>query len=422
MHEKRYNEARTKAQKKKALGDPDLQRYNKHMIITTTEDLEEFCAPLHDMPFITVDTEFLREKTYYPKLCLIQVSGPDKNAAAIDPLAQGIDLRPFFKLLFNEDILKIFHAGRQDLEIIFNLTGQTVKPLFDTQIAAMVCGYGDQIGYEALVNQTVGASIDKSSQFTDWSRRPLSDKQLNYALSDVTHLCDIYHHLEDKLERNKRAAWVTEEEKTLQDPSTFKADPYQSWKKIKVKSPKPQTLMILKELAAWRERHAQKRNLPKAWVIKDDTLSAIAMHAPHNEAELAKIRGMNDEIARGRVGQKILHYIEKARKTPKDQWPQHKKKKILEADQAAYLDALKMLLRIESAQNGVAARLIGTQDDLELIARGEHENTQTMAGWRYDVFGQYAQDLKNGKLAIGMRDGKIVKFEINDQLPLKTAS
>lgn len=388
------------------------------MVITNTEELEAFCEPLHAQPFITVDTEFLREKTYYPKLCLIQVSGPDKNAAAIDPLAEGLDLRPFFKLLFNEEVLKVFHAGRQDLEIFYNLTGQTVKPLFDTQIAAMVCGYGDQVGYEALCNNTVGVQIDKSSQFTDWSRRPLSDKQLDYALSDVTHLCDIYRHLCAELNKNGRARWVEEEEEILEDPATYNIDPYESWQRIKIKAPKPKALMILKELAAWRERHAQKRNLPKAWVMKDDVLAAIAMHAPKDENELAKIRGLNDEIARGRTGQKIMKYMKIALDTPKDEWPKVKKGKPLMTDEAACLDALKMLLKIEATQNGVAGRLIASKDDLEAIAKNKDDQSAAMKGWRYEVFGQYASALKEGRLAIGLKDGKIVKFEITESTDL----
>ncbi|HRQ61952.1 MAG TPA: ribonuclease D, partial [Alphaproteobacteria bacterium] len=243
------------------------------MIITKQKDLDALCKNLAQKPFITFDTEFLREKTYYPKLCLIQVADPEKNAAAIDPLADGLDLAPLFDLLQNEMVLKVFHAGRQDLEILFNITGgQLPKPFFDTQVAAMVCGYGDQVGYEALVRDIAKVQIDKSSQFTDWSRRPLTQRQIDYALDDVIHLVDVYQSLTRRLEEKGRTEWVFEEEAVLANPATYVVEPREMWQKVKIKTPKPKALAILRELAAWREMRAQEKDLPRSWVMKDDTM------------------------------------------------------------------------------------------------------------------------------------------------------
>ena len=259
---------------------------NRYMLITDQKALKGFCASLKSETFITVDTEFLREKTYYPKLCLIQIGAADGRAAAIDPLSDDIDLAPVYDLLFDEKILKIFHAARQDLEIFFNQTGKVVYPFFDTQIAAMVCGYGDSIGYENLVRNITGGQIDKSSQYTNWSNRPLSDKQVNYALGDVTHLVKVYEHLAEQLEKRGRTSWVFEEEAVLEDPATYDVDLNEMWRKIKVKSPKPQTLAVLRELAAWREARAQRKDLPKNWVMKDDTLADMAAQAPRDAKAL----------------------------------------------------------------------------------------------------------------------------------------
>ena len=382
------------------------------MVITESNALKKFCDTIKDSEFITVDTEFLREKTYYPTLCLIQVSGPDKNAVAIDPMAQGLDLRPLFELLFDPNLLKVFHAGRQDLEIFYNLTGRVVAPLFDTQIAAMVCGYGDQVGYEALVRNTTGGEIDKSSQFTDWSLRPLSDKQLNYALSDVTHLCDVYQVLLKQLAENGREKWVYEEEETLMDEATYRIHPHEMWEKVKVKSPKPRTLAILRELAAWREERAQRKNLPRSWVMRDDALSDMAAQAPRDVKALKKIRGISNDFARSSHGKVLLELIKKALDSPREDWPKPKKKKILEPEEAALFDALKMLLKIQASLHGVAPRLIGGKDELEDLARGK-ENNPLLKGWRNDIFGRYAHALQNGELAVGMKNGMIEKYKVS---------
>lgn len=389
------------------------------MIISDNMKLEEFCAPLHKADFITVDTEFLREKTYYPKLCLIQISGPDGMAAAIDPLAQDIALDPVFDLLFDESLLKVFHSARQDLEIFYNLTGKIVRPVFDTQIAAMVCGYGDQVGYEALIRNIIGAQIDKSSQFTNWSNRPLSEKQLDYALADVTHLCGAYRHLREKLAENGRTEWVFEEEEILSDPATYANPPERAWERIKVKSPKPRTLAVLKELAAWREEEAQKRDIPKGWILRDDTLADMAAQAPKDVSALKKIRGISADMAAGSRGKRLLELIGKALQSPPGSWPVPKKKKPLPPDSTACLDALKMLLKINAGQNGVAPRLLASQKDLEdLVQKEKTLDSPLLKGWRYEIFGRDALALQNGDLAIGIKHGKIVKFCINEDAKL----
>lgn len=386
------------------------------MLITQQSDLESFCASLKEVPFITVDTEFLREKTYYPKLCLVQVCGPDiAKAAAIDVIENpDLDLAPLFNLFFDKSILKIFHAGRQDLEILFNLTGRVVEPFFDTQIAAMVCGYGDSVGYEALVRNVLNAQLDKSSQFTDWSKRPLSDRQLTYALGDVTHLVKIYEKLEEELEQRGRTSWVFEEEETLADPATYKNDPYESWKRVKMRSPKPKTLALLRELAAWREKRAQHKNLPKNWVMRDETLADMASQAPKNAKALSKIRNMSGDVAKGRHGEALLKIIAEVEQSDPASWPKVPKKRGLPSEASAKLDALKMLLKIQCAQHEVATKLVVNKEDMDNLALGRDEDLRVMKGWRYEMFGKYVEELKNGKLAIGMNGKKIVKYKVAD--------
>lgn len=383
-------------------------------ILTSTDQLSELCHKLAKCPFITIDTEFLREKTYYPKLCLIQVSSPDKDAYAIDPLSNDMDLSPLFSLLENRNVLKVFHAGRQDMEIFFNLTGKVALPFFDTQIAAMVCGHGDSIGYENLVRSINGASIDKSSQFTDWSLRPLSEKQLSYALGDVTHLCDVYLHLKAELEKRGRTAWLEQEEEIMADPRTYQNDPYESWKRIKLRSPKPRSLAALREVAAWREKQAQKRDIPKTWIMRDDVLADMAGQIPTTKKQLAKIRNLSNDTAEGRIGDQLLEAIHKALESPKESWPQPEKRDMLPPTAQATVDVLKMLLKIQSTENEVAAKLIASTADLESIALNDQADVPALKGWRHDVFGKDALALKNGKLAIGLKKGKITKFKTAD--------
>lgn len=383
------------------------------MIITTSQGVAEFCRSLSQFPFITVDTEFLREKTYYPKLCLVQLSGPDKEARAIDPLVKGIDLAPLFDLLADTRILKVFHAARQDLEIFYNLTGKVVSPVFDTQIAAMVCGYGDSIGYNNLVHDITGKGIDKSAQFMDWSHRPLTERQINYALGDVTHLCDVYVHLAKKLEHQNRVSWVLQEEEILNNPSTYSNDPYEAWKRIKLRSPSRKTLAVLREVAAWREKAAQERDIPKSWMMRDETLADLASQAPRTAEELLKIRNMPKDHANGRIGEALLEAIRKALNAPKDEWPQVEKRKSMPPQAAATLDILKMLLKIQSSEHGVAAKLIATQDDLEAIVMDDEADVPALKGWRREVFGEDALALKAGRLAIGLSGDRITKFPVS---------
>ena len=386
------------------------------MLITQQDELERFCSSLKDKDFITIDTEFLREKTYYPKLCLVQICGPDASeSAAIDPIENPeLDLEPLFDLLFDTNILKVFHAGRQDLEIFYNMTGKVVEPFFDTQIAAMVCGYGDSIGYEGLIKKTTGGQIDKSSQFTDWSKRPLTERQLNYALGDVTHLVGAYEILAADLEKRGRTSWVFEEEEILSNPETYESAPYETYKRIKIRSPKPKMLAILRELAAWRETRAQDKDIPKNWVMKDDTLADIAAHAPKNKKQLARTRGLSEDYANGHVGQTILEIIEQVVGADPSSWPKVKKKLGMPPEASAKVDALKMLLKIQASENEVAAKLIASKDDIDQIALNGTPDIPAMKGWRYEVFGQYALDLKRGKLAIGVRGSKTVKFKVQD--------
>ncbi len=381
-------------------------------IITDNKELATFCKKLAKEEFITIDTEFLREKTYYPKLCLVQLSGSDKNARAIDPLVDGIDLSPLFDLLQNKNVLKVFHACRQDLEIFYNLMGCVATPIFDTQVAAMVCGYGDAISYEKLVKNITGAKIDKSSQFTNWSLRPLSNKQLDYALGDVTYLCDVYKNLRKQLEKSKRCRWVMMEEEILNNPKTYENNPYEAWKRIKIRSPKPRSLAILREIAAVRELQAQKCNIPKNWVIRDDTLADMAGQAPRDKSGLKKIRNMSKEHVNGKLGAEMLKAIETALASPKDTWPIPKKKKSLLPCEVIILDILKMLLKIESVEHGVAPKIIASAKDLKAIALDDNADVPALKGWRREIFGNDALAVKHGKIAIGLKDGKIAKIEL----------
>ena len=384
------------------------------MLITEQQSLEEFCDSLKSCEFITVDTEFLREKTYYPKLCLIQVGAPDGTAKAIDPLEGELDLTPVFELLFDQNILKIFHAARQDLEIFFNLTGKVVEPLFDTQIAAMVCGYGDSVGYENLVRNITGNGLDKSVQFTNWSNRPLSEKQIHYALGDVTHLVDVYKHLSAELEKNGRTSWVFQEEEIMTDPATYENNPYEAWRRIKIKSPKPKTLAVLRELAAWREKRAQDKDLPRSWVLRDDTLADMAAQMPKNTGQMKKIRNMPSELAENHHGGKLITLIEKALNAPSKQWPQPKKKKPVPPHVSSTIDILRMLLKVQCAEHGVATKLLISTEDLEELALNDDADIPALKGWRYDVFGKDALAVKKGELAVGLKGSKVVKYKVDN--------
>jgi ribonuclease D len=382
------------------------------MIITDQRELELLCQKLAACPFITIDTEFLRERTYYPKLCLLQVSGPDQQAAAIDPIEGALDLSPLFDILLNQKILKVLHAGRQDLEIFYRLTGKVISPFFDTQIAAMVCGYGDSIGYENLVRDITGAGLDKSVQFTDWSKRPLSDRQIDYALGDVIHLVSIYKHLSAELEKRGRTSWVFQEEEILADPNTYANNPYDAWKRIKLRSPKPKTLAVLRELAAWRETQSQKRDMPRTWILRDETMADMAAQTPRTPDQLKKIRGFNPEQANGHIGKTLLELIEKAINSDKDTWPKLPERKVVPPQMQATIEVLKLLLKIQCLQHDVATKLVADSDDIEAIALYDAPDVPALKGWRLEIFGKDALELKAGRLAVGLKNGKIEKFQI----------
>jgi ribonuclease D len=381
-------------------------------LITTTSALAAFCDSLNGADFVTIDTEFMRERTYYARLCLVQLGGPDR-AVAIDPLAEGIDLSPLFDLLANPEILKVFHAARQDIEIFVNLTGRVPCPIFDTQIAAMVCGYGDSVGYETLTGSLTGAKIDKSSRYTDWSARPLTDRQVDYALADVTHLRDIYTKLAAQLQKTGRSEWVAEEMDILKDVHTYQVEPYEIWKRLKLRSDKPRRRALLRELAAWREIEAQTSNIPRGRVIKDEQLLEIANHGPTTADELARVRGLSQGFADGRYGTAILEAIARANAVAiKDCPPPADARRKMTNGAGAVFELLKVLLRQVSDEHDVAAKLIATSDDLEALAMEDDPDIKPLQGWRRKLFGETALAFKRGELALTVQKNKITTIRI----------
>ena len=369
-------------------------------LITTTDDLAAFCKPLATTEFIAVDTEFMRERTYWPKLCLAQVAGPD-DAAAIDALAEGIDLAPLDELMANAKVLKVFHAARQDLEIFYLRMNQVPQPLFDTQIAAMVCGHGEAASYESLATKLAKAKIDKSSRFTDWSRRPLSERQISYALSDVTHLRVVYEKLRRQLEKSGRLSWITEEVAVLNDPATYRADPEQAWRRLKPRGASPRLLGTLKEVAAWRERTAQRIDIPRQRLLRDEQLLEIASHAPKTTEDLAMTRGLGRGFAEGWQGREIMEAIERARNVPEAELPTRDKAPEQLRAPSAVVDLLRTLLRLKAEQAGVAGRLVASADELDRLAAGKRD-IAALKGWRREVFGSDAVDLIEGRLALSL--------------------
>lgn len=368
-------------------------------LITDTDSLASLCDRLANEDFVTIDTEFLRERTYWPQLCLVQLAG-DEEAAAVDALAPGIDLTPLWRLLDDQAILKVVHAGRQDIEIFYRDTGRVPKPLFDTQIAAMVCGFGDQVGYETLVRKLAKAPIDKSSRFTDWSLRPLTDKQLAYALSDVTHLRTIYRKLRARIEQTDRLGWLDEEIAIIADPKTYNVDPEQAWTRLKVRSSRPHFLATLRELAAWREETAQAKDLPRNRVVRDEALLEIAAHAPANVAALSRTRGLPKPVAEGRFGQAILEAVERGQNTPEAECPTLPPARELPRGLGPVVDLLRVLLKMKCDANEVAQKLVANSADLELIAADDEADVAALRGWRRELFGEDALALKHGRLAL----------------------
>lgn len=378
-------------------------------IITDNKTLEEHCQSLASNDFLTIDTEFLRDKTYYSRLCLIQLAGPDTEAVAVDPLQKDLDLQPLHDLLANEKIVKVFHASRQDLEIFYNLTSKIPHPLFDTQVAAMVCGYGTSVSYSNLVHDICAQKLDKGPQFTDWSRRPLTKKQLSYALDDVIYLRDVYLHLLRELEKRDRTEWVKEEMGILKAPETYENPLQDSWKRLKPKSTKPKVLSVLREIASWRESEARRRDVPRNRVLRDETLVDMAFHAPKTVEELKHIRNMPKDVAGSSLGKTLLKLIEKGRNVPVKKCPQTVLKKRFPAELTPVLEMLKMLLRIQASENEVALKLIASNTDLESLAQDDKADIPALRGWRYEVFGKEALALKQGRLTIGLKDGRIFK-------------
>ena len=375
-------------------------------LITTTSDLEAFCRSLAGADYITVDTEFLREKTFYPQLCLVQVAGPN-GAVAIDPLAEGIDLAPLIDVLNDPAVLKVFHAARQDVEIFFHLTGKIPHPLFDTQVAAMVCGFGDSVGYETLVTKLAGARIDKSSRFTDWSQRPLTDRQLHYALSDVIHLRPAYEKLRKRLHRTGREHWLEEEMAVLTDPATYQSDPDNAWMRLKVRTNKPRFMAVLKELAAWREREAQRRDLPRSRVLRDEAMLEIAAHAPTTVDDLARTRGMGRGFAEGRQGADVLAAVQRGLDLPDSELPRVEPREEPPAGIAPIVELLRVLLKMKCDEEHVASKLVASASDLEAIAADDNADVPALHGWRRELFGNDALALKHGRIALAILDRRV---------------
>jgi ribonuclease D len=379
-----------------------------HPLIAKSDDLKDLVDRLATQPFIAVDTEFMRENTYWPDLCLIQVASTEE-AAAIDPKAEGIDLKPLLDLFVaNEDVLKVFHAGGQDLEIIHNLTGKVPHALFDTQIAAMALGHGEQIGYSNLIESLLGHSLDKGARFTDWSRRPLDKRQIDYAIADVTHLAAVFPRMVEKLKKTGRGAWLDEEMERLADASSFAFPPEDAWKRLKLPSRNPVVLGRLRAVAAWRETEARSKNLPRGRIIKDDTLTEIVLHPPKAQDDLGRIRGLSAGWKTNDIGARLIGAIESAAPLDQSEMPDREPKRPgLTKDAALVSDLLKLLLKIRAKETGVAARLIARSDDLEALAAGVRKNLKILGGWRYEQFGKDALDLVEGRLAFAIENGKL---------------
>ncbi|HYC16854.1 MAG TPA: ribonuclease D [Pseudolabrys sp.] len=378
-------------------------------LIATSDDLAAVCARMARHPFVTVDTEFLRETTYYPLLCVAQMASPEE-AVVIDALATGIDLAPFFALMANEKIVKVFHAARQDIEIVWNMAKTIPHPIVDTQVAAMVLGYGDSISYDQLVQRITGDTLDKSHRFTDWTRRPLSDAQVAYALSDVTHLRDVYTKLAADLDKRGRNNWVEAEMDVLTSPETYRADPERAWERLKSRVRKPKELAVLIEIAAWREREAQSRDVPRGRVIKDDVLGDIAVQAPTTLERLANLRSLPKGFERSRWGEQIIEAVMRGLERDHKTLPRLDRFRPA-TNGAATVELLKVLLRMTAERHSVAAKVIATVDDLDRIAADDDADVPAMKGWRRELFGEKALALKHGRLALAVDKGKVVTVE-----------
>ncbi|QDL92606.1 ribonuclease D [Paroceanicella profunda] len=388
-------------------------------IITTTEDLARFCSDCATAPYVTVDTEFLRERTYYAQLCLVQLARPaaegeddEASAAIVDPLAKGLSLEPLFELMRNTGVMKVFHAARQDLEIFYTLMGSVPEPIFDSQVAAMVCGLGDQASYESLVRRVARQGMDKSARFTDWSRRPLSEKQLSYAIADVTHLRVIYEALSAQLAESGRTAWVDEEMAILTSPATYDMDPEEAWRRVKTRTTAPKFLAVVRELAAWRERQARERDVPRNRLLKDDALLEIASNKPTTLEELGRSRLLQREGRRNDMSDGILRAVAAGIACPPDKRPVVPEPFVPKPGGQALGDLLRVLLKAKAEASGVAPRLIASSADLDRIASGEDADVPAMSGWRHEVFGGDAERLREGRIALSADQGGVKLIEI----------
>jgi len=377
--------------------------------ITTTNKLADACTRLARHPFVTVDTEFLRENTYYPRLCVAQMASLEE-AVVIDALAVGIDFAPFFALMANENVTKVFHAARQDIEICWHEAGTIPSPIVDTQVAAMVLGYGDSISYDQLVQRITGDTLDKSHRFTDWTRRPLSEAQLAYATSDVTHLRDVYLKLSADLEKRGRTEWMREEMKVLTSPTTYRFEPEHAWERLKSRIRKPKELAVLIEVAAWREREAQERDVPRGRVLKDDVISDIAVQAPTTTERLAGLRSLPRGFERSKWGEAIVDAVRRGLARDPKSLPRLERPRPPINGQAT-VELLKVLLRMTAERHGVAAKVIATVDDLDRIAADDEADVPAMSGWRRELFGNKALALKQGRLLLAIEKGRVVAVE-----------
>lgn len=385
------------------------------LLITDSTALAEFCAAIDDAPFITVDTEFMRETTYYPELCLIQIATPER-AAAIDPLAPGLDMAPLMALLVDrEDMLKVFHAGGQDVEIIFNITGKTPHPIFDTQIGAMALAQAEQLGYSNLVEAWLGITLDKGARFTDWSRRPLDQRQIDYAIADVTHLAKLFPMMLNKLRETGRGHWIDEEMEKLADPKNYDVNPNDVWQRVKIQSRKPEVLGRLRAIAAWREREARSKNLPRGRIAKDEVLAELAAHPPRNQDDLGKVRGLSASWRGNDIGVRLMQALDQAQPMTRDEMPASAPRgNGLGKEGALVADLLKLLLKIRARELNVSARLMARSDEMEALASGQREDLSMLKGWRSDVFGNDALELVDGRLGFAVVKGKLTMTRMTD--------
>jgi len=386
-----------------------------HPLISDSASLANLCARMADADYVCVDTEFMRESTYYPELCLIQIAD-DKEAAAIDPMAPGIDLKPLLDLLVeNHDVLKVVHAGGQDIEIVYNLTGKTPFPLFDTQVAAMALGQGEQIGYSNLVDSWLGIAVDKGARFTDWARRPLDARQIEYAIGDVTHLSKIFPKMLERLRKTGRGVWLDQEMERLGDTANYANDPDLAWKRVRISGRKPDVLGRLKALARWRELEAQAKDLPRGRIVKDETLGDMAGHPPKKQADLARVRGLSATWAGNDIGGRLMAAIEGSQPLGDDEMPPRDDRKPgLGKEGSLVADLLKLLLKIRSRDIDVASKLLARTDELEALAAGVRTGLPMLEGWRFDQFGRDALDLVEGRLAFAVIGGKLKMTRTED--------